>query len=577
MVRAKELLGNWRVLLLLVILVLSIWAINPRPWHDGVAIRSVMKASAAADANLASPLTKTSPVQRERVIAINNEPVADVTDYYRLVSEITARGVNQTFTVKTDRNLYSLRTKPELQVVVLNETELVTVTTLVYNETTNTTTNVTTQELRNKTLERVVGVADIGLNVYDAPTTNIRQGLDLSGGTRVILKPKEAVTQQDLDIVLSNIKERLNVFGLSDIIVRPAKDLSGDQFIIVEIAGANKDDVRELLSNQGKFEARIGNETVFRGGDKDVTYVCRSPECSGIDPRVGCTPSAEGASCRFRFSISLSPAAAQRQAAVTKTLDSQFETGGSYLSQPLDLYLDDQLVDSLRISSDLKGRAVTDIEISGGGVGANQQLAVQDSLNNMKKLQTVLITGSLPVQLEIVKTDSISPLLGQEFVKNSVVVGLLVILTVVLIVFLRYRDLRVSLPMIVTMLSEVVIILGFAAVTGWNLDLAAIAAIIVAIGTGVDDQILIADETLQKEKSEGRSRSWKERLGRAFFIIIAAYVATVAAMAPLYFAGAGMLRGFAIVTIVGVTAGVLFARPAYAALLQALIKKDDES
>ncbi len=570
--RLKLLFTNWRILLLIAMLLLAAVAINPRPWNEGAAIRAVAVDSAAEAAGIPPPGPGTSPTARERVLDINNEPIADAQDYYRVVEGILAQGVNTTFTLRTDKDLYSLTTQAAYETIVLNETETVTVTELVYNETLNETVNVTRQEVRNRTRQRFLGVEPIGLTVYDAPTTNIREGLDLSGGTGVILQPREPVAQQDLELIVANIKERLNVFGLSDLVVRPSKDLQGQDFIVVEIAGANQEEVRGLIAEQGKFEARIANETVFFGGDKDITYVCRSADCSGIDPR-GCSPVGDATwSCRFRFSISLSPAAAARQAAVTEDLDVVYDQGGSYLSEPLDLYLDDVLVDTLQVGSDLKGRAVTNIEISGPGAGRSQQEAVQDALENMKQLQTVMITGSLPVKLDVVKTDAVSPLLGREFVHNAILLGILAMASVVIVVFLRYRELRVSIPMIITLSSEAVLILGFAAAAGWNLDLAAIAAIIIAIGTGVDHQIVIADETLRGRDQES-SDSWKARIARALFIIIAAYVTTAAAMIPLITAGAGMLRGFAITTIVGVSIGVFITRPAFAAMVQVLVKE----
>ena len=120
------------------------------------------------------------------------------------------------------------------------------------------------------------------------------------------------------------------------------------------------------------------------------------------------------------------------------------------------------------------------------------------------------------------------------------------------------------------MLSEVVILLGFAAFIGWNLDLAAVAVIIVAVGTGVDDQVVITDESTTQRTA--RMLSWKDKLKRAFFIIFAAYFTTVVAMVPLLFAGAGLLKGFALVTIFGVSAGVLVTRPAFAAMIEILMK-----
>ena len=66
----------------------------------------------------------------------------------------------------------------------------------------------------------------------------------------------------------------------------------------------------------------------------------------------------------------------------------------------------------------------------------------------------------------------------------------------------------------------------------------------------------------------------KANIKKAFFIIIVAYFTAVAAMLPLLRAGAGLLTGFAIVTIVGVTAGVLITRPAFGVIMKHLMDKD---
>ena len=243
---------------------------------------------------------------------------------------------------------------------------------------------------------------------------------------------------------------------------------------------------------------------------------------------------------------------------------------GDYLSDKIEFYLDDKKVDELNIGADLKGQAVTQIAISGSGAGANNQEAIFNSLESMKRLQTILITGSLPVKLNIVKTDAISPVLGEEFVKNAILMSLLAIFSVAIVVGIRYRRLIIAVPILITMLSEVIILLGVAAFIGWNIDLAAIAGILVAIGTGVDDQIVITDETLKGETAN--VYNWKEKVRRAFVIIMLAYATVVVAMIPLIFAGAGLLKGFAITTIIGVTIGVFITRPAYSAFVEIMLK-----
>ena len=190
----------------------------------------------------------------------------------------------------------------------------------------------------------------------------------------------------------------------------------------------------------------------------------------------------------------------------------------------------------------------------------------------MKNLQTILITGSLPVKLNVVKTDTISPVLGEEFVKNALLVGLFAILAVSVVIFIRYRKWQISVPMLISMMSEVVLLLGFASLIGWNLDLAAIAGIIIAVGTGVDHLIVISDESL-RTGTGGTQLSFKEKIKRAFFIIMGAYFTTCVAMIPLWFAGAGLLKGFAVTTIFGISFGIFITRPAFAAAVEVLLRE----
>lgn len=568
--KAKKLFTNARILVLLAFVLLSLVAIHPTFSSDGVAIRSVLKNSSAEIGGLQNPSPTTSPVNREVIQSVNNFPITDLASYNDVTKGLEA---NQDVVIKTNKQTYFLTTKPIIKIIELDEFDIVNETTQEFDNETNQTINITTQVQVPKVKEEIIGVEELGITVYDRPTNNIRKGLDLEGGTRVLLKPQTEVSDEDVDILVTSIRQRLNVFGVSDIIVRPTTDFSGDTFISVEIPGVNNDEVRELLSQQGKFEARVGAQTVFLGGD-DVAYVCRTSDCSGIDPQGGCGQDASGQHfCSFRFAISLSPEAAQRQAQATGLLDVLVDhSGQGYLSENLSLYLDDELVDELRIAAELKGSAQTDISITGSGSGLTQELAVQDTLAQMKELQTVLISGSLPVKLDIVKTDAISPLLGESFLQNVILIGFLAIFAVILVVVIRYREWKVSIPMVVIMVSEVVILLGLASIIGWRLDIAAIAGIIIAVGTGVDDQIVIADETISRSKRKQNS-SWKDRLKRAFFIIMAAYFTTTVAMLPLWFAGAGLLKGFALTTILGISIGVFITRPAFATIMETLLNK----
>jgi preprotein translocase subunit SecD len=120
------------------------------------------------------------------------------------------------------------------------------------------------------------------------------------------------------------------------------------------------------------------------------------------------------------------------------------------------------------------------------------------------------------------------------------------------------------------MLSEILITLGIAALIRWNIDLASIAGIIAAIGTGVNDQIVIVDESRRNKQD-----SLKQRIKNALFIIFTAYATAVVSLLPLYWAGAGLLKGFAFTSLLGITAGVFITRPAFADIARQLEEKEE--
>jgi len=408
--------------------------------------------------------------------------------------------------------------------------------------------------------------------VSEEKTSNLIFGLEFTGGTRVLLKPiGEDISEDDINNLIDVLSNRLNVYGLSDIKIRSAEDWDGNKYVLVELAGVTQDEVRDLISQQGKFEAKIGDVVVFNGGNNDIPYVCRDDgTCSGIR---SCEDYQDGSVCEFEFSITLSNTAAAKQAELTSQLAVVNEDGRGYLELPLDLYLDGELVDSLRISESLKGQATTQISISGSGTGASQDLAIENAYQEMKSLQTILITGSLPFDIEIAKMDTVSPVMGEIFLNNMLLVAGLAIVAVALVILIRYRKIKFVLPVMGTLICELFLILAFAGLVKWNIDMAAIAGILAAIGTGVDHQIVIIDEAVNGKKGSRMS----DRMKRAFFIIFAAFFATVAAMLPLWNAGAGLFRGFALTTIAGATIGVLLTRPAFASFIEAIDEREEEN
>jgi preprotein translocase subunit SecD len=193
------------------------------------------------------------------------------------------------------------------------------------------------------------------------------------------------------------------------------------------------------------------------------------------------------------------------------------------------------------------------------------------NVSEAQSLQVDLQAGALPapLNLETGTSQYILPSVAQRFKSLSLVTGLLAVLAVGASIFIRYREPRVAIPMLLTGIAEVFILLGFAATIGLALDLSHIAGFIAVIGTGVDDLVIIADEILQSDVNTGRV--FQSRFRKAFWVIGAAAATTIIAMSPLALLSLGDLRGFAIITIAGVLIGVVITRPAYGNVLRRLL------
>ncbi|AKB13679.1 MAG: preprotein translocase subunit SecD [Methanosarcina thermophila] len=353
---------------------------------------------------------------------------------------------------------------------------------------------------------------------------------------------KEGVTRETRDLTKEILSDKLNSLGLKDIPVRTV----GDEYILIDFAGVDLATAKEIAERPGKFEIRIqttGNETQHvLYGDSIVSV--------GI-------PSFHDGMWHTPFTLNENGARAlQKVALETGAIDNPDE-------HYLNMYLDDVKIYGAPLSPDAAARLreapIYSWEASTGPDEAAEAEA--------KALQIHLRAGALPVNVVLVGSGHVDAGLGSQFKTASVIVGIISLIAVAAVVYFRYKRPEILIPMVGTSFSEVIMILGFAAVVGWQLDLASIAGIIAAVGTGIDQLVIITDEVLYEGKLPA-TRVFVSRIGKAFSIIFGAAATTVIAMAPLVVMGFGTLKGFAITTIIGVLIGVVIARPVYAVVIK---------
>ena len=115
------------------------------------------------------------------------------------------------------------------------------------------------------------------ISLFLIMSRGISTGLDLQGGSVIIIETERPLDAAEMDQVLTIMDERLRGgLGVRDVKVRAL----GDQHVRIEIAEVAPDDAKKLIGKPGKLEVRIGNISAFVGDELDrvdpFTYVPQS-------------------------------------------------------------------------------------------------------------------------------------------------------------------------------------------------------------------------------------------------------------------------------------------------------------
>ena len=384
------------------------------------------------------------------------------------------------------------------------------------------------------------------------------------------------VTDETRDAAIRVIDGKINEAGLSGGSVRQVFDPgAGEHFLLIEVPGEDRSDVIELIEERGTVridiyypddEAEDGYSTersVLVQDDFENIGTAQRDESDRPYVPVSVV-NEEGNPAAERFQDAAAELGVAQPGGSQCTYFSDDDGVGETQDPCLLLVVDGEVVNAFGMQPGLA-------ESMRDGSWANDpgfRLMATD-FQDAQRISLNLRAGAIPAQLGIEQGTSsfISPTQGENFRLFGVIIGALAVLAVAGMVFLRYRNPKVALPMTVTAFSEVYILLGFAALVQYPVDLAVVAGFIAVVGTGVDDLVIIADEVM----SEGEVKSRKvfdSRFRRAFWVIGAAAATTIIAMSPLMILSLGDLSGFAIFTILGVLVGVLITRPAYGDILR---------
>jgi len=457
-------------------------------------------------------------------------------------------------------------------------------------------------------------------------------GLDLQGGISVVLEPVGKVKPGSLDVAVDIIRSRVDSLGVAE----PEISRQGNN-IVVDLPGvANRDKARRLVGQTAELRFRpvlgiLGPEdaasttttttpgketTTTTGADGSTTTTTTVPadEAAIRAAIAGCDlttlsnlPSGQKVPTSTRVED-------QRDSCVVLPLraTSDNENPGRLLLGPTALtgkdvdkarsrFNNEYLVlmtltsDGLQKFNDLaaksygKSSPTDQVAIVLDGVvqsnpafqsptfDGDVSITGNFSATEASDLAKLINYGSLPVQLQELTVQNVSPTLGKDQLRAGIIAGIvgLVLVSIYMVVYYRILGLVVITGILISGALLLVVVTSFVgeAVLGFLggsgrpvLTLAGVTGLIVSIGVTVDSYVVYF-ERLKDEVRSGRTvRTSADRgFTRSFRTIVAADLVSFLGAAILFLVAVGSVKGFAfflgLSTILDLIVAYLFMHP----------------
>ncbi len=390
---------------------------------------------------------------------------------------------------------------------------------------------------------------------------NIREGLDLQGGTEITLQADMSQIPDDsrtsaLESAEEVIRRRVDLFGVAEPLIQRSQ-FAGNYRLIIQLPGIkNIDDALNLIGQTARLDFReepaiISPEATISGLRIDQFT---PTDLSGKDLRKAQVTFSSQGTGGPEVQLEFNDEGKKKFAAITKR----------NIGKRVAIFLDNLPVTI----------PVVQQEIADG----NAVISGNFTIDEARELAIQLNAGALPVPIEIIQQRTVGATLGATSVAKSLKAGLVGLSIVMLFMLLYYGKLG--------FIADIgLIIYGLITLTIYKLipvtlTLPGLAGFILSIGMAVDSNILIF-ERMKEEMRLGKP--WKIALelgfGRAWNSIKDANTATLCTAFILFnplnwnfLPQSGMVRGFALTLSLGVAISLFTGIVITRALLRTFYK-----
>ncbi|NEB41996.1 protein translocase subunit SecD [Streptomyces sp. SID14515] len=419
---------------------------------------------------------------------------------------------------------------------------------------------------RATVVRAVLAVAVLLVAAFITLTMSPRLGLDLQGGTRIVLQARDTATVQadreTTDRTLEVLRQRIDSLGVSE----PTLTRSGEDRIIVELPDVQ--DPRQAAEVIGRtaqlsfhaVEGPAAQEPDGKTKDPDperLTLPDEQGRILALGPARLSGAGVEDATAAFD---------AQGGAGWSVSLEFRKDAGkdwtrltGEAACHPagddrrrVAIVLDEKVISSPQVDPSVGCRA--------GLPSGATQISGSFGADEARDLALLIKGGALPVPVEIVEQRTVGPTLGAAAIDASAQAALIGAAATALFITLVYR--------LFGALAAVALgaygVISYAALValGVTLTLPGLAGFVLAIGMAVDANVLVF-ERAREECAERPKRSLRSALTtgfqQAWSAIADSNVTTLIAAGLLFFLGSGPVKGFGVTLAIGVIASMFSA------------------
>ena len=420
---------------------------------------------------------------------------------------------------------------------------------------------------RSLRVRALLALAVLAVSLYIAVTVPVRLGLDLRGGTQIVLETRSTATaeadREATDRSLEVLRGRVDALGVAE----PTLVRSGENRIIVELPGVR--DPKKAADVLGRT-AQLTFHQVLGTADsaEDSTRPLPKRPRERVLPDESGTPLRLGAAALTGEHVKEAAARFDQQGAagwhVTVDFEGTGRDGWARLTgevachaagdpaRRVAIVLDDKVISSPQVDPSVGCK-------TGIRDGATQ-ITGSFSPEEARELSLLINGGALPVPVETVEQRTVGPTLGAQAIAASAWAAAIGTALTSLFIIAVYRLLG-GLAAVALACYGLVSYAALAAL-GATLTLPGLAGFVLAIGMAVDANVLVF-ERAREEYAARRRPSTRSALAagfrNAFSAIADSNITTLIAAALLFFLASGPVRGFGVTLGIGVLAAMFSA------------------